>query len=103
MKFKTNRLILIGIAILILSSLTACSGADEHIWLKSPGWSRAVLLGNTVLSDPVPMTLDEDGNTILDLDKLKKDRKLNNAIDILKDEKLMELSSMNNYFVFKKL
>ncbi|MBT3321886.1 MAG: hypothetical protein HN392_06335 [Anaerolineae bacterium] len=63
MKFKTNRLILIGIAILILSSLTACSGADEHIWLKSPGWSRAVLLGNTVLSDPVPMTLDEDGNT----------------------------------------
>ena len=42
-------------------------------------------------------------NTILDLDKSKKDRKLNNAIDILKDEKLMELSSMNNYFVFKKL
>ena len=43
-------------------------------------------------------------NTILDLDKLKSDNKFKNtsALDILKDEKLMEISSMNNYFVFKK-
>ena len=61
MKLKTNRFILIGIIILTIIFLTACSGADEHIWLKSPGWSRALLLGNSTLSDPVPMTLDEEG------------------------------------------
>lgn len=61
MNVKSNRWILIGVAILAGVLLTACSGPDEHIWLKSPGWSRAVFLGNTALNDPVPMTLDEDG------------------------------------------
>ena len=61
MKLKTNRIILIGIITLAIAFLTACSGADEHIWLKSSGWSRAVLLGNTALNNPVSMTLDEDG------------------------------------------
>ena len=60
MKAKTNRSILIGIIILSIVFLTACSGADEHIWLKSSGWSRAFLLGNTTLNAPISMALDED-------------------------------------------
>ena len=61
MKKKTNKWGLIGVVILAFFLLSACSGPDEHIWLKSPGWSRAAFLGNTILNDPVPMTLDDDG------------------------------------------
>ena len=61
MRLKTHRWILPGVAILAVFLLSACSGPDEHIWLKSPGWSRAVFLGNTDLNDPVPMTLDDEG------------------------------------------
>lgn len=41
--------------------LTACGGPDEHIWLKSPGWSRAIFLGKTAFNDPVPIALNENG------------------------------------------
>ena len=61
MRVKTNKWILIGVAILALFLLSACSGPDEHIWLKSPGWSRAVFLGNTAVNDPVPMMLGDEG------------------------------------------
>ncbi len=61
MKVRTNRWILIGLFLPMFLLLTSCSGPDEHIWLKSPGWSRAVFLGNTTLNDPVPMTLDHEG------------------------------------------
>ena len=61
MKLKTNRWILVGILLLTFMLLTACSGPDEHIWLKSSGWSRAVFLGNTAFNDPVSLTLDDEG------------------------------------------
>ena len=38
-----------------------------------------------------------DKSTDIELDKFYKSAK-----DIIKDEKLKELSSMNNYFIFKK-
>jgi len=58
-----KKLKLAGIFALALFLLSACSGPDEHIWLKSSGWSRAAFLGNTVLNDPVPMTLDAEGRS----------------------------------------
>lgn len=61
MSMKFHRWILFGVVILTFFLLSACSGPDEHIWLKSSGWSRAVFLGNTNLNDPVSMTLDDDG------------------------------------------
>ena len=61
MSIKTNKRILIGLITLTAFFLSACSGPDEHIWLKSLGWSRAVFLGNTALNDPVPITLDDEG------------------------------------------
>ena len=47
---------------LLLMLLTSCSGPDEHLWLKSPGWSRAVFLGGTAIGEPVPIALDENDN-----------------------------------------
>ncbi len=61
MKTKTRRWILIGLFLLTVFLLTSCSGPDEHIWLKTPGWSRALFLGKTALNDPVPMALDDEG------------------------------------------
>ncbi|MBT3337837.1 MAG: hypothetical protein HN855_07895 [Anaerolineae bacterium] len=61
MKVRANRWIFIGLFLPMLILLTSCSGPDEHIWLKSSGWSRAVFLGNTTLNDPVTMTLDDEG------------------------------------------
>ncbi len=54
---KTKLTLLWLIALFLLSS---CSGPDAHIWLKSPDWSRASFLGNTILNDPVPLTLDAE-------------------------------------------
>ena len=63
MKNKFKRGIFAILLIIIFALLTSCSGPDEHIWLKSPGWSRAAFLGNTTLNDPVPMALDAEQNT----------------------------------------
>lgn len=45
--------------------LSACASQPERLWLKSPGWSRAKLIGNTRVSDSVPVTFDSDGNLYL--------------------------------------
>ena len=39
MSVKKNKWILVGVAIVAIFLLSACSGPDEHIWLKSPGWT----------------------------------------------------------------
>ena len=58
-----KRKITILFSLLLLSVLlAACSGPDQHIWLKTPDWSRAAFLGNTVVNDPPPMAQDADGN-----------------------------------------
>lgn len=35
--------------------LSACGGEPERIWLKTPAWSRGLLVGTTQATDPVPM------------------------------------------------
>lgn len=47
--------------LILIIFLTACAGQPERLWLKSTGWSRAQLLGNTRVGDPVPVTYDKDG------------------------------------------
>lgn len=39
-----------------------CVGQPERLWLRSPGWSRAQLVGQTRVPDPVPVVLDDAGN-----------------------------------------
>lgn len=41
--------------------LAACAGPPSHLWLESPGWSRASFLGNTLSGDPVPLAVADDG------------------------------------------
>jgi hypothetical protein len=52
---------LASVFIIAFFFLSACSGPDAHIWLKSSGWSRAAYLGNTTLNDPVSLDLDTEG------------------------------------------
>ena len=58
---KLKNWIILGLLLLTLSMLTACSGPDEHLWLKTPDWSRAAFLGNTTVNDPIPMAVDDEG------------------------------------------
>jgi hypothetical protein len=41
--------------------VAACTDSPERLWLKAPGWSRAQLVGRTLVSDPVPVALDDVG------------------------------------------
>jgi hypothetical protein len=41
--------------------LCACSGPAERIWLKAPGWSRARVVANIQVVDPVSMAVDDEG------------------------------------------
>jgi len=63
MKIKKTQWLLIVLSLFVALFLTACSAEpDQHIWLKSPGWSRAVFLGKTAFNDPIPLALDEHGS-----------------------------------------
>ena len=66
---KSNRSGLLAIALLLSMLLTSCSGVEEHLWLRSPGWSRAVFIGSTSTSSPVPMLLSADEDVYVLLSK----------------------------------
>ena len=52
---------ILGRLLFLAAVLTACAGQPEHFWIKAPGWSRAQLVGNTRVGDPVPITYDDQG------------------------------------------
>jgi hypothetical protein len=44
--------------------LTACQGeSTERLWLKSPDWSRAQVVGGMGIPDPAPIAIDGTGNS----------------------------------------
>jgi hypothetical protein len=49
--------------VFLAATLSACGGAQTHMWLDAPGWSRAKLIGDTASEYPVPPALDADGNS----------------------------------------
>lgn len=49
--------------IFLAATLSACGGAQTHMWLDAPGWSRAKLIGDTASEYPVPPALDADGKS----------------------------------------
>lgn len=52
--------------LLLAVTLTGCgTGPAEHVWLNAPGWSRAQLVGYTVVTDPVPVAVDDAGRVYL--------------------------------------
>lgn len=51
---------------LLLLGLAGCSSsATERLWLKTPGWSRAQLVGLTRVADPASFALDDSGTIYL--------------------------------------
>lgn len=63
-----QRLDLFRNAILVLFLtllLTGCASWTERTWLKAPGWSRGVLVGETTAFDPAPFVLRENGETVV--------------------------------------
>ena len=51
---------------LLTVALSACAGSiGERLWLNASGWNRAQLVGNTLLGDPVPLALDDEGRVYL--------------------------------------
>jgi hypothetical protein len=45
--------------------LSACSGVIDRLWLEAPGWSRAALVGQTSLNQPVLMAFNGEGEMAL--------------------------------------
>jgi hypothetical protein len=55
--------LLFAVFLFLAAMLSACGGAQTHMWLDAPGWSRAKLIGDTASEYPVPPALDADGNS----------------------------------------
>ena len=64
---------ILGRLLFLAAVLTACAGQPEHLWLKAPGWSRAQLVGNTRVGDPVPITYDDQGQLYIFLISARAD------------------------------
>jgi len=56
---------ILGPLLLLTVVLTSCADQPERLWLKAPGWSRAQLVDNTRVGDPVPIALDDAGHIYL--------------------------------------
>ena len=63
----------VGLVLFLTVTLSACSGSEERLWLKAPGWNRAQLIGNTGSGDPTPIALDDQGRIYLFLIHIEND------------------------------
>lgn len=64
-KFRKPLYILIWLLLLTVT-LSACSGSiGERLWLNASGWKRAQMLSNTLVGDPAPLALDDEGHIYL--------------------------------------
>lgn len=57
-----SRWLFFAVFCLFSASLSAC-GASNHVWLEAPGWSRALLVGETQAEFAVNLAQDPEGNT----------------------------------------
>lgn len=56
------RLLFILILLVLVGLLSGCSSESmDRLWMKSEGWSRGILLGNTNMAAPAPTALGADG------------------------------------------
>ncbi len=65
MKKFSARLFRLSALFILIFSLTACSGPLQSQWVKAPGWSRARMLGTTLVNDASPVVLDDLGQIYL--------------------------------------
>lgn len=59
---KRKLFIIAGLIIILLISAGCSSESVKRLWLKSPGWSRAVHLGKTTAVAPPPLALEDGGS-----------------------------------------
>jgi len=76
--------------------------------MKQYGFEPELPPMNPIYTNTITKSIGSFGETILNLNgNLKKDKNIkqfySKSLNILKNEKLMELSGMNNYFIFKKI
>jgi len=56
------RLLFILILLLLVGLLSGCSSESlDRLWMKSEGWSRGILLGDTSMAAPAPTALGANG------------------------------------------
>lgn len=51
--------------VLVTVLLGGCASWTERTWLKAPGWSRGVLVGETTSFDPAPFVLLDSGEAVV--------------------------------------
>lgn len=56
---------LLAPALILVVLLGGCSAQPDRLWLKSPDWSRAKLIGNTRVGDPVNIAIDDEQSVYL--------------------------------------
>ncbi len=59
---KTTKSFYLLLFFIFTLAISACAAQPERLWIKTPGWSRAQLLGNTRVGDPVQLAVSEEGN-----------------------------------------
>ena len=62
---NTAKFLYLFLFLLFSLVLSACDSQPERLWIKTPGWSRAQLMGNTRVGDPVQLAVDKGGNVYL--------------------------------------
>jgi hypothetical protein len=64
-RFRKSKLTTFLWLLLFVGVISGCSSlAQDKLWVKSEGWSRAVKLGQTGLAAPAPAAIDADGEVI---------------------------------------
>ncbi|MGD8848985.1 MAG: hypothetical protein PVF18_04640 [Anaerolineales bacterium] len=84
---KSSKLILLFIFLTIL--LTGCDAQPDRLWLKSPDWSRAKLIGNTRVGDPVQVAIDNDHTSYLFFIQSRGDRPYPRTLAFNRDGELI--------------
>lgn len=51
----------LAIVALVALIFAACSSQPDRLWIRSPGWSRAQLVAETRVPDPVPLAIGPEG------------------------------------------
>jgi len=80
----------VAIALVFLSiMLVGCVAQPDRLWLNSPDWSRAQLIGNTRINDPVHVATDDNHSTYLFFIQSRDDRPFPRVIAYTDNGKLI--------------
>ncbi len=73
-KLRSNNYLTTLCVLALAVILPACSGTAAREWLKAPGWSHGLPIGETSIADPVTIALDDDGTSYLFLITIENER-----------------------------